>query len=101
MKILIINDYFSFGGAEVQWNHGTFYRPHETLNVIFLYHGLIGLCFYIYSLFFVFKNSKKSPWLLIGGIWFLLFYGYSITLSAFGMTALLLGLYEVDVEGKK
>lgn len=79
-----------------QWNHGAFYRPHETLNVIFLYHGLVGLLFYVYSALFIFKNSEKSQWLLIGGVWFLLFYGYSITLSAFGITSLLLGLYEVD-----
>lgn len=84
-----------------QWNNGTFYRPHETLNVIFLYHGLLGLSIYIFFLFFVIKNSKKSPWLLIGGIWFLLFYGYSITLSAFGMAALLFGLYELDMNNKK
>lgn len=74
-----------------QWANGTFYVVHEALNVLFLYHGIVGLIFYTYMLKYVVSNFARNPWILIGGVWFLIFYGYSITISAFGLSALLFG----------
>lgn len=74
-----------------QWANGTFYGVHEALNLLFLYHGIGGLIFYTYMLKYVVTNFAKNPWILIGGVWVLIFYGYSITISAFGLSALLFG----------
>lgn len=74
-----------------QWNNGTFYGVHGTIKLLFLYNGLFGLLFYLKMIKQVFANYAKNPWILIGGFWFLLFYGYSITISTYGITALLIG----------
>jgi hypothetical protein len=79
-----------------QWIIGAFYAPHETLNVLFLYHGILGVIFYFYILMVTIRNYTRSPWILIGGFWFLMFYGYSVTLSAFGITALLIGYSKIS-----
>lgn len=79
-----------------EWINGTFYGVHETMNILFLYHGLFGLAFYLYMIKFVYENFTTSPWILIGGFWFLMVYGFSVTMSAFGIAALLLGCIEID-----
>lgn len=90
--------YISGSFSMNQWDNGTFYRMHETLNTIFLYHGILGLAFYFYMFKLIIKNFAKNPWVLIGGFWFLMIYGFSITISAFGITALMFGLIEIDNE---
>lgn len=93
----ILNAQFILGGYSMnQWVNGTFYRVHETLNLLFLYHGLFGICFYVYMIKEVLKSFTKSPWILIGGFWFLMVYGFSVTMTAFGITALLLGYIEIE-----
>ncbi len=90
-------DKFDLGAYSLnQWMNGTFYKVHETFNLLFLYNGLFGLIFYLFMIKFIFKYFTKSPWVLIGGFWFLMVYGYSVTMSAFGVTALLLGYIAVD-----
>jgi len=84
-----------------QWNNGTFYRVHETFNKLYLYHGIVGIGFYIYTIKLVFKNFTKSPWILVGGFWILMVYGYSVTMTAYGMVALLLGFIELDTSSKR
>lgn len=81
-----------------QWTNGTFYGVHETLNILFLYNGLVGLLFYFYMIKVVFTNFTINPWILIGGFWFLMAYGFSVTMSAFGLTALLVGYIDLDKE---
>lgn len=85
------------GYSNAEWDNGTFYGVHETLNSLFLYHGLFGMGFYLYMLKGVFTSFSKSPWILIGGFWFLIIYGFSVTMSAFGIVALLLGYSELDI----
>ncbi|MDH6373271.1 hypothetical protein M2444_005101 [Paenibacillus sp. PastF-3] len=75
-----------------QWENGTFYRMHETFNTMFLYHGLVGIIVYIFMSIMLLNNLNKNPWIVIGGFWFLTIYGFSITISAFGIAALLFGL---------
>ncbi|RLQ94814.1 hypothetical protein [Falsibacillus albus] len=83
----------SFSTAE--WDNGTFYNVHGTLSTIFLYHGLFGLFFYLYMIKTVITNVTKNPWILFGGFWFLISYGFSATISSFGIAALLLGFLEI------
>jgi hypothetical protein len=93
----MLGNSFSLTGYSLQqWVNGTFYGVHETLNVLFLYNGLFGLGCYLYMLILIFSNLTKSPWILIGGFWFLMVYGFSITMTAFGITALLVGYIEID-----
>lgn len=88
---------FNLGAYSMnEWVNGAFYGVHETMNILFLYNGLFGLIFYLYMIKFVFTKFTKSPWVLIGGFWFLMVYGFSVTMSAFGITALLLGFIAVD-----
>lgn len=87
-------DKFSFSTWEL--TNELYYNMHETLNVLFLTNGLMGLLFYIQMIKIIFKNFHKSQWLMIGGFWFILFYGYSITISIFGVTALIIGLFDLD-----
>lgn len=79
-----------------QWASGAFYGAHETFNTLFLYNGLFGLVVYFLIIRFMIKNFARSPWVLIGGGWFVMFYGYSVTISAFGLTALLLAYVAID-----
>jgi hypothetical protein len=79
-----------------QWSNGTFYALHGTINLLFLYNGAFGLFFYLQIIKQFFVNYAKNPWILIGCFWFLLFYGYSVTITAFGITALLIGYTELE-----
>lgn len=96
----MLTEMFSEGAFSMnQWRNGTFYRVHETLNVLFLNNGLFGLLFYLYIIKSLINNFAKNPWILIGGFWFLMIYGFSVTMSAFGLAALLLGY--IDLNGKQ
>lgn len=96
-------DYTGFFNTEIpasysmnQWNSGIFFRVHETFNSLFLFNGLIGLIFYFYMIKVIFLNLYKTPWILVGGFWFVMVYGYSFTMTAFGLTALVIGLIKID-----
>ena len=82
--------------SEWQLKLGAYHRLHESFNVFFLAGGLTGLYILYKSLYIVFRNIKYSPWLVFGGIWLLLFYGYHMNVSIFGITCLVIGLYEVN-----
>lgn len=79
-----------------EWKYGSFYGMHETLNSIFLYHGIFGIYIFIYLLKLVFLNLHKNPWILIGGFWFFMFYGFSVILSVYGVTSLIFGFIKLD-----
>lgn len=81
---------------QIQWESNCFYNVHETLNVMFLQSGFLGLFFYIAVLIQFIKNFTKSYWFIIGGVWFLLFYQYSATIVLFGCPCLILGLIELS-----
>lgn len=87
-------DEFSYSSWEIVNN--AYYRLHETLNTLYLTNGLIGLVFFFWMLKIIILNFHKSPWIMVGGFWFVLFYAYSITISIFGVTALIIGLFEID-----
>ncbi|MGX7419745.1 hypothetical protein ACWOFR_13195 [Carnobacterium gallinarum] len=84
-----------------EWNYRIFYNMHETLNVVFLSNGLFGLYVLFKVLRNLMKNINDNPWILIGSFWFLIIYGYSITLTAFGCFSLLYGYYCSDMSNKK
>ena len=71
----------------------SYYRVHETINSFFLQSGIVGLLFLIKYLKIVFSNIRNNPWIVVGGIWLLVFWGYSTTRSTFGIVCFCLGLY--------
>jgi hypothetical protein len=82
--------------SDYQWNNGTFYFLHESLNLLLLNNGLIGLWLWIRSFGFTIRNYKKSFFVLFGGIWFCVNYGYSVAITTVGMTAFIIGLMDIN-----
>ena len=95
---------YSIGGAftDLEWIYDVYYSVHETINVMLLNNGLLGMCVVVYVFTRYFKYVYKSPFLAIGFAWFLFDYTYSFTLSMFGIMCLLVGLYDIQLlDGKK
>ncbi|ERI89309.1 hypothetical protein HMPREF1981_00020 [Bacteroides pyogenes F0041] len=75
---------------------GAYRGLHESFNTFFLVGGISGLYILFSSLKDILKNMDLSPWLMFGGLWLFLFYGYHMNVSIFGITSLVVGLIEVD-----
>lgn len=78
-----------------QRQSGVYNELHETINIMFLKFGLLGLWFFSTNVINVIKNIRKSPWLLMGVIWFAFFISSYISLYIVA-GAFLLGMYESD-----
>jgi hypothetical protein len=76
----------------------TYFNMHESINSLFLISGVYGLVYLLRNLWFMIRNLHKSPWILFGFLWMLLFYSYSLTISIFGVTCLILGYIEAENE---
>jgi len=77
-----------------QINSGIFYRPHDTIPVVLLLHGLAGLIFILYWSIYFILNHKKSA-LFLGGIpWLFLTYGFDLNIAFFGTLCVVLGFLE-------
>lgn len=81
-----------------EYDNNSFIMVHETLNVLFLKFGIVGLLFFFLILKVAFKYSIRTPFLLMGLIWVAFFFNYSSSITLVGIPALLLGIYEVDKE---
>lgn len=79
-----------------EYNNNYFTLLHESLNVIFLKFGLIGIALLLMVVFNAWKYMNKSPWLIIGSVWLLLFWGYSFSLMFIGLSSLVVGLNYVE-----
>lgn len=82
--------------SDEQWDNKSFYALHSSINTLFLTYGLVGMIFYLYIIWLFLTKLIKTQWGVVGAYWFLIYFGYSITLSAFGMAALLFSLWELD-----
>ena len=74
-----------------QITHGIYYQMHESINLIYLRHGLCGLTFFISMISSLIKHIKCSPWAAIGLIWFVFYWGFGNTLWI-GAVAIVLAL---------
>jgi hypothetical protein len=70
----------------------TFYSLHEFTSFI-LRFGLIGIFSIIIIIIHCFRSISYNPWIIIGAYWYLIFFGYSITLSIVGVSCLSYGCY--------
>lgn len=82
--------------SDDQYRNGTFVSLHETFNVIFLKFGLWGILYWLLCIKRGIKYFFVSPWLIIGTLWFILFWGYSLNLAFWGIASLVLGFYETN-----
>lgn len=76
--------------SEAEFTNRIYYSLHEGARYMIMYGG-VGLIFMIRFIADAVKRLMKNanaP-LIIGAYWFILFYGYSFTLSTFGIISLL------------
>lgn len=84
--------------TEKQIQANIYFDLHETVNVFFLKFGLFGLIILFSTLYICFRNIFKNPWLLIGAVWLLFYYGIYFSMSL-GASSLILGLYQLNEKG--
>lgn len=83
-----------------EWMTSNFFSVHESINVLFLSNGLVGLYSIGYVIIVCLKKITTSPFIIIGLLWFLFYYGYSTTLSMFGIMCLVVGFAYADKKGE-
>ena len=84
------------GFSQFEWDANLYYSVHETLNKLLLMNGVFGIVVLIKSLTNAIKGSKYSVYIVIGMMWFIWYWGYSTTISWFGMTCMFVGLSEMN-----
>ncbi len=90
---------FAFSAWELQL--GAYFSMHESINCFFLVGGAFGLYIIASIVIDLFKKLHKSPWLVFGLLWVLLFYNYHLTIAVYGIIALIVGLEDISLlEGK-
>ena len=88
--------YYTEGGfSREEWVIHSFYSVHETFNGVLLSSGIIGTLLYFKVAVELIKKHLLSFYFLIGAIWFLLLYGYSVTISVFGILLFVVGLLDI------
>lgn len=75
-----------------------FSTVHESFAQFFLYFGLSGVVFYLGVMKDIVLNIGKSPWLLVGGIWFGLHYAFNMTAIPLGVIALVIGYVDLQLK---
>lgn len=92
-------DLSSFSQEEL--SAGLIYNVHESVNKLFLSNGILGMYFLITTVIMGIKKMGNNPWIIIGLYWFLISLGHSITMSAFGLSCLMYGLFETGIENEE
>lgn len=83
----------AFSDYEIE--SGIYMFMHESLNVLFLRHGLLGLIFFITTMMSLLKRLDRTPWALVGFIWMFLYWGIYRSWWI-GAIALVVALFDVD-----
>lgn len=90
----IYGDYNSSAFSLEEYNNEYFISMHESLNVVFLKFGIVGLLSLLCIVYQAWHRFSVSPWIVIGALWLLLFWGYSFSLMFIGLPSLIVGLNE-------
>ena len=77
--------------SKEQREHGFFFQMHETMCVIYLRHGLLGIAFIFVVVKMLFRRLNQNPWAMIGLLWFAFFWGWCVSFRL-GTMALILAL---------
>jgi hypothetical protein len=80
-----------------EFNNNSFYSVHETLNELFLRNGILGIFVLVWAFKEFFRHLYKNVWVVIGFVWFITLYGYSLTIGIFGVLSITLGLLKIDL----
>jgi hypothetical protein len=73
--------------SDREYINNSFVFLHESINVIFLKFGMIGLFLFFLLIIKISNNGFADPWLSIGFIWFIFFFGYTTSLGVFGVSS--------------
>lgn len=84
----------TFSDIEIKMGH--YANMHETVNVLFLIAGLIGLLFIFYETCFFIKNYKKNVYCVIGFVWFIFFFMSSYFSLVIGVASFTVAKIETD-----
>lgn len=79
-----------------QINSGRYYRPHDSIPVILLLHGIFGILFLVFWMVYIFKFASRANNLLGVIPWLVLTYGFDINIAIVGIFFLYLGLFDVQ-----
>ncbi len=79
--------------SDDQVRYGVFFNMHETLAMLFLRHGFVGLFFFLTVIYLLIKRMS-SPWALFALLWFVFFWTYGIS---FRLGAVALAIVFSDV----
>jgi len=75
--------------SESQIRMGAYHSMHETMAVLFLQHGIAGICFFFIMIGMLAKRLYKTPWAMIGLIWILFYWSYGVSLLIGGVAMVL------------
>ncbi len=89
LDIVVSADY-----QEWERNLKIYSSVHESFTQFLLYFGLYGAVFYINTMKNIIVNLSKSPWLLIGLVWFGLHFAFSMAAISYGALCLVVGFYD-------
>ncbi len=81
--------------SEVQSGAGIYFQMHESMTVILLKYGMVGIIGFGYMLISVFRSTKVSPWGIIGFMWLLFYFGVYNSML-FGAVCLVLALNDLS-----
>ena len=91
----LFDELSTFAFSEWELHLRAYFSMHESVNCFFLVGGISGL-YIIFSISLkIFSNIHKSPWLVFGFMWILLFYNYHMSIAIYGVIALAVGLQDV------
>lgn len=66
--------------SEDQIRMSAYYNMHESLAVLFLQHGIVGVVFFVKFLYLIIKRLSKTPWAMMSLVWFFFYWNYSIAI---------------------
>lgn len=94
----LFDELTGFSFSEWELNLGAYFSMHESVNCFFLVGGLSGLWIILSISMKLLKRLERSPWLVLGFMWILLFYNYHMSIAIYGIVALIVGLQDLSIE---
>lgn len=89
-------EYSETAFSDDQYKINRFSVMHESLNVIYLKYGLIGLIFFSCVLLSGFKRIKYDSLFYIGIIWLFFYWSYSVNLLFLGLPAFAIAYQKLE-----
>ena len=85
--------------SDDQYKSNQFSVMHESLNMIYLKYGFMGLMFFIVVLVNGIKRIQYEPLFFVGCIWFFFYWAYSINLLFLGLPSFLIAYQKMNCRG--